>query len=102
MKSDTKSYIHLQNLYKMQADEDKARFADLLRGIEAGWAGGGAESMDGVERSSAAEAMTMIDDFVKNAHGLKVLRGKRWLDQEDIGAKRSECSRMLGDIRCGP
>ncbi|KAG8854284.1 hypothetical protein FRB96_007689 [Tulasnella sp. 330] len=84
MKSDTKSYIHLQNLYKTQADEDKARFTDLLRGIEAGWAGGGAEGMDGVERSSAAEAMTMIDDFVKNAHGLKVLRGKKWLEQEDI------------------
>ncbi|KAG9029406.1 hypothetical protein FRB95_005361 [Tulasnella sp. JGI-2019a] len=84
MKSDTKSYIHLQNLYKTQADEDKARFTDLLRGVEAGWAGGGAEGMEGVERSAAAEAMTIVDDFVKNAHGLKVLRGKRWLEQEDL------------------
>lgn len=85
MKSDTKSYIHLQNLYKTQANEDKAWFTDLLRGVEAGWAGGGAEQMEGIERSAAAEALNMVDDFVKNAHGLKVLRGKRWMEKEDIG-----------------
>lgn len=86
MKSDTKSYIHLQNLYKMQADEDKARFADLLRGIEAGWAGGGAEGMDGVERHSARDALGMVDEFVKNSHGLKVLRGKKLMHDDDLRA----------------
>lgn len=85
MKSDTKSYIHLQNLYKTQANEDRARFSDLLRGVEAGWAGGAEEKMEGIERSAAAEALSLVDDFVKNAHGLKVLRGKRWMENEDIG-----------------
>ncbi|KAG8911801.1 hypothetical protein FRC00_005802, partial [Tulasnella sp. 408] len=68
MKSDTKSYIHLQRLYKEQAAEDKARFTDILRGLEAGSAGAG----------GGAVALDMVDDFVKNAHALRLIRGKKW------------------------
>ena len=77
MKSDTKSYIHLQLLYKAQAEEDKSRFADLLRGVQAGSAGGGSNASG--EASGASVALEMIDDFVKNAHALKLIRGKKWI-----------------------
>ncbi|KAG8913827.1 hypothetical protein FRC01_004365, partial [Tulasnella sp. 417] len=73
MKSDTKSYIHLQRLYKEQAAEDKARFTDILRGIEAGGAGAGSGSV----------ALGMVDDFVKNAHALRLIRGKKWTGLAD-------------------
>ena len=84
MKSDTKSYIHLQTLYKNQAAEDKAKFTELLKGIEAGSAGGGSEG--------ATVALEMVDDFVKNCHALKLLRGKKWIGgkSEDNEALR-EC-----------
>ncbi|KAG8903932.1 hypothetical protein FRB99_002536 [Tulasnella sp. 403] len=72
MKSDTKSYIHLQTLYKNQATEDRNRFADILRGIETGNAGGGALQLQ------KTVALDMVDEFVKNAHGLRLLRGKGW------------------------
>ncbi|KAJ7485285.1 hypothetical protein FB451DRAFT_1337569 [Mycena latifolia] len=57
MKANTSSYIHLQKLYKTRAEEEKAAFkAFLTVPIDDG----------------------LIDSFVKNAHGLKVLRGKKW------------------------
>jgi amyloid beta precursor protein binding protein 1 len=63
MKANTSSYIHLQKLYKARAEEEKAAFKALLT----------------VPLDDA-----LIDSFVKNAHGLKVLRGKKWgaLDAE--------------------
>ncbi|KNZ79684.1 NEDD8-activating enzyme E1 regulatory subunit, partial [Termitomyces sp. J132] len=57
MKANTDGYIHLQKLYKARADEEKARFKSYLT----------------VPIDDA-----MIDSFVKNAHALKVLRGKKW------------------------
>jgi NEDD8-activating enzyme E1 regulatory subunit len=57
MKSDTKNYIHLQKLYKAQAEEEKAVFRALL---------------------TVPVAQEEVDTFVKNAHGLKLLRGTRW------------------------
>ena len=57
MKSDTKNYIHLQKLYKSRAEEEKAAFKALVA----------------VQVPDEA-----VDSFVKNAHGLKVLRGSRW------------------------
>ncbi|KAJ6595844.1 hypothetical protein DFH09DRAFT_1024735 [Mycena vulgaris] len=57
MKANTTSYIHLQKLYKTRAEEEKASFKAFL----------------GVPLDDA-----LIDSFVKNAHGLKVLRGKKW------------------------
>ncbi|KAH7909098.1 hypothetical protein BJ138DRAFT_1127932 [Hygrophoropsis aurantiaca] len=57
MKSDTKSYIHLQRLYKIRAEEEKQAFTSYLR---------------------ASVDDELIDSFVKNAHGLQVLRGRQW------------------------
>ena len=57
MKSDTNSYIHLQNLYKQQAEQEK----DLFKGL--------------IGEESFVDNET-IDEFVKNAHGLRLLHGK--------------------------
>lgn len=57
MKANTTSYIHLQTLYKTRAEEEKAIFKKFLT----------------VPLDDA-----IIDSFVKNAHGLKVLRGKKY------------------------
>ena len=56
MKADTESYIHLQNMYKKGAEEEKAKFKSLCAPVED----------------------SVVDSFVKNAHALKVLRGKKW------------------------
>jgi amyloid beta precursor protein binding protein 1 len=63
MKANTSSYIHLQKLYKTRAEEEKAIFKSFL---------------------SLPLDDALIDSFVKNAHGLKVLRGKKYgaLDAE--------------------
>lgn len=60
MKSDTANYIHLQKLYKARAEEEKAQFAAILR-----------------ERGVQVDP-AIIDEFVRNTHGLKIIRGKRW------------------------
>ncbi|KZV83526.1 hypothetical protein EXIGLDRAFT_842890 [Exidia glandulosa HHB12029] len=64
MKSDTKQYVHLQRLYKARAEEEKEEFKKLL----------GVQIHDG-----------LVSEFVKNAHGIKILRGRRWgaLDEEE-------------------
>lgn len=59
MKSDTSSYIHLQNLYKRQAEHEKNIFKDLI----------------GKEIHVDDET---VDEFVKNAHALRVLHGKQF------------------------
>ncbi|EIW75998.1 hypothetical protein CONPUDRAFT_111872 [Coniophora puteana RWD-64-598 SS2] len=59
MKADTTSYIHLQRLYKARAEEEKAIFQTFLD-----------KNVDIDE--------DVIDLFLKNAHGLQVLRGRRW------------------------
>jgi NEDD8-activating enzyme E1 regulatory subunit len=70
MKSDTNSYIHLQNLYKRQADQEKEVFKGLI----------------GKELSVDNET---VDEFVKNTHGLRLLRGKPFgainADREALG-----------------
>lgn len=55
MKADTVNYIKLQNLYKQRAEEEKAEFRGYVQG-----------EVDGA----------LLDSFVKNAHALKVLKGK--------------------------
>ncbi|RDB30881.1 NEDD8-activating enzyme E1 regulatory subunit [Hypsizygus marmoreus] len=57
MKASTESYIHLQTLYKTRAEEEKKRFTELLD----------------VPLDDA-----LVDTFVRNAHGLKLLKGKKW------------------------
>lgn len=65
MKADTNSYIHLQKLYKTRAEEEKAIFKSFLT----------------VPIDDA-----LVDTFVKNSHGLKLLRGKKWgvLDSDPV------------------
>lgn len=65
MKANTTSYIHLQKLYKARAEEEKAIFKSLLQ---------------------IPVDDSIVDSFVKNAHALKVLRGKKWgtLDADPI------------------
>jgi hypothetical protein len=72
MKSDTTSYIHLQSLYKTAANADKAKFVEILKVVVKGKEGG-------------EVALGLVDEFVKNCHGLKVLKGWKWgaLDELD-------------------
>jgi hypothetical protein len=76
MKADTTNYIHLQNLYKRQAEAEKAEFKNLVVG-----------DMDDA----------MVDSFVKNAHAIRVLKGRKLgafdEDAQAIGAvSTSRCS----------
>ena len=66
MKADTTSYISLQKLYKIQADEEKLAFAGLVK-----------------ERGLEVES-SYVDEFVRNCHGLKIIRGTRvgYLDED--------------------
>jgi amyloid beta precursor protein binding protein 1 len=57
MKSDTESYVRLQNLYRTQAAEDRERFRSLLH---------------------APVETELVDLFVKNAHGVQLLKGARY------------------------
>ncbi|KAH9060516.1 hypothetical protein EDB87DRAFT_1683470 [Lactarius vividus] len=57
MKSDTESYVHLQNLYRTRAAEEREQFRALLQ----------------VPISSE-----LVELFVKNAHGVQLLRGMRY------------------------
>lgn len=61
--------MHLQKLYKAQALEERNRFAEIL-------------TKDGIVGVDIDPGM--IDDFVRNAHGLKVIRGRQWgtLDED--------------------
>ena len=67
MKSDTKQYVHLQTLYKRQAEAEREQVKRLLDP--------GVEVNDG-----------LLAEFVKNAHGLKILRGQRWGALDEDGA----------------
>jgi NEDD8-activating enzyme E1 regulatory subunit len=54
MKSDTESYVRLQNLYRTQAAEERKQFRALL---------------------SVPIQSELVDLFVKNAHGVQLLKG---------------------------
>ncbi|PCH41969.1 hypothetical protein WOLCODRAFT_137629 [Wolfiporia cocos MD-104 SS10] len=64
MRTDTASYVRLQELFKDQARAEKEEFAALLR-----------EQHPDVASLVSADA---LDTFVKNAHHVRVLRGRRW------------------------
>lgn len=72
MKSDTRNYVHLQRLYKARAEHERG----VLRGL--------------VQIPVEDE---LVDVFVKNSHGLRVLHGRRWgefdSDREAIGTPAS-------------
>ncbi|KAI0666364.1 hypothetical protein C8Q78DRAFT_1059113 [Trametes maxima] len=62
MKSDTKSYVKLQNLYREWAEVERSKFKELFK----------------KKHPQVAEAADPeeVDSFVKNSHHLRVLRGK--------------------------
>ncbi|KAJ3477723.1 hypothetical protein NLI96_g10270 [Meripilus lineatus] len=62
MKTDTESYVKLQRLYKNRSREENARFKELLK----------------VQYPDLQIDESLVDLFVKNAHHIKLLRGKRW------------------------
>lgn len=64
MKASTQSYIHLQKLYKAQADEEKNIFKSFLK-----------HPVDDA----------VVDSFVKNAHGIKLLKGSPWGSKDKDG-----------------
>ncbi|KAI0635437.1 hypothetical protein C8Q77DRAFT_1054313 [Trametes polyzona] len=64
MKSDTESYVRLQNLYRQWAEVEKNKFKEILK----------AKHPEVVKSANPDE----VDTFVKNAHHLRVLRGKQW------------------------
>lgn len=74
MKADTKQYIELQARYKRQADAERKEFVGLLREVVAQTGQRHVEG-DGEVPGFSDDA---ILEFVKNAHGLKVLRGREW------------------------
>ncbi|KAI0290928.1 hypothetical protein B0F90DRAFT_1782013 [Multifurca ochricompacta] len=57
MKSDTESYVRLQNLYRAQAAEEREQFRALL---------------------PVPLENELVELFVKNAHGVQLLRGARY------------------------
>lgn len=75
MKASTNSYISLQKLYKARAEEEKTLFKSYLT----------------VQVDDAT-----IDAFVKNAHALKLLRGKRW------GALDKNPSALVAAVESAP
>ncbi|OJT14239.1 NEDD8-activating enzyme E1 regulatory subunit [Trametes pubescens] len=75
MKSDTESYVRLQNLYRQWADVEKSKFKELFEAKH--------------PEAAASVDPEEVDSFVKNSHHLRVLRGKRWgtfdADREALG-----------------
>jgi NEDD8-activating enzyme E1 regulatory subunit len=63
MKASTGSYIELQKLYKDQAGTERDEFRRIL-------------DQDGKGGEKISEEV--VDSFVRNAHGLRVLIGKPW------------------------
>ncbi|KAI0654973.1 hypothetical protein C8Q70DRAFT_1022833 [Cubamyces menziesii] len=64
MKSDTESYVKLQNLYREWAEVEKTKFKELF-----------AKKHPELAQTANPEE---VDTFVKNSHHLRVLRGKQW------------------------
>ncbi|CAG7851768.1 NEDD8-activating enzyme E1 regulatory subunit AltName: Full=Amyloid beta precursor protein-binding protein 1, 59 kDa; Short=APP-BP1; AltName: Full=Amyloid protein-binding protein 1; AltName: Full=Proto-oncogene protein 1 [Serendipita indica DSM 11827] len=77
IKSDTKSYVEIQTIYKTRATEErnllKAILVKQLKERLGANVGGEDELLNRVGISER-----MIDDFVKNSHGLRVLRSKAY------------------------
>ncbi|KAI0368507.1 hypothetical protein BV20DRAFT_969136 [Pilatotrama ljubarskyi] len=64
MKSDTESYVRLQNLYRQWAEVEKNKFKELF-----------AKKYPELAKTANPEE---VDTFVKNSHHLRVQRGKQW------------------------
>jgi amyloid beta precursor protein binding protein 1 len=71
VKSDTASYIHLQTLYRNQAIAERDEFARILEEVRV---------KAGVQKPIPT---LLVDEFVKNCHQLKILKGKLLGDDDD-------------------
>ncbi|KZS89076.1 hypothetical protein SISNIDRAFT_417308 [Sistotremastrum niveocremeum HHB9708] len=78
IKSDTTNYIHLQNLYKRRAEEEKEEFTKIL-------VANPVQPQTPIDKG-------LIDEFVRNSHGLKVLRGEKWRAVDQDSARLKEAS----------
>ena len=76
LKSDTASYIHLQNLYKTQARAEKDQFVQILEEVQV---------KAGVPQPIPT---VLVDEFVKNCHQLKILKGKQYGYESDAALRK--------------
>ena len=90
MKSSTSAYVALQSLYKTKAKEDleavKICLAEVLGNV-------------GLDEDAVGEAE--IDEFVKNAAGLKVLRGRNLREEREAAGefnKEAICESALSNV----
>lgn len=77
IKSDTTNYIHLQNLYKTQANAEKATFVRILEEVR---------TKAGVPQPIPT---ILVDEFVKNSHQLKIIKGKPYGQENDAALRES-------------
>jgi NEDD8-activating enzyme E1 regulatory subunit len=74
IKSDTKSYVEVQTMYKERAREERDMYKVVLLKQLRSISAQGATSSDQALLESFNISEGTIDDFVKNSHGLTVLR----------------------------
>jgi amyloid beta precursor protein binding protein 1 len=67
MKASTEEYVRLQNMYKERSSEEKRLLKAILEEQ------GGEKGVDEV----------YLDTFVRNAHRLKLIKGRKWGSLED-------------------
>jgi len=70
LKSDTVSYIQLQRMYKDQANSEKAEYKSILQ-----------EVIKGIKAQDIPDPV--VDEFVKNCHQLRLMRGKLWGESDN-------------------
>lgn len=94
IKSDTKSYVEVQTMYKERAREEREMYKVVLLKQLRAISDQGANLSDQALLESFNISEGTIDDFVKNAHGLAVLRSTAYgaLDKEGtLLGERSDC-----------
>ncbi|KAF8624617.1 hypothetical protein AX15_005772 [Amanita polypyramis BW_CC] len=69
MKASTDEYVRLQKMYKQRAEEEKQQVKAILD-----QQGGGKDVNE-----------TLLDNFVRNAHRLKLVKGRKWGTLEENG-----------------
>ena len=96
--SDTNSYVETQTLYKTRAREERDLFKNVLVKRVKALASNSAAVDEGALLQSVGITEGLIDDFVKNSHGLKVLRSTAYgaidLDKAPLG-KSNLCPTRL-------
>jgi len=86
IKSDTKSYVEVQTMYKQRAREERDLYKAVLLKQLRHISEQGASVSDEALLESFGISEGTIDDFVKNSHGLAVLRSTMYgtLDKDPV------------------